>query len=93
MASLHLLADRLPIRRIKEISSLFAAPEDTLIFIGEATTNLIDSGLPEIAQEIHALKNDCDCRGITDLVGSNVNLIDDAEWVTLSAKATKIISW
>lgn len=93
MANLHLFANRISMGRLTEISSELAAAEDTFIFIGESTANLIDTELPEIDQEMNALRADCDCRGITDLLGSNVKIIDDADWVSLSAKATKIISW
>ncbi|MCW8876992.1 MAG: DsrH/TusB family sulfur metabolism protein [Kangiellaceae bacterium] len=93
MANLHLFANRMSNQQLREISSVLAEQDDIFIFIGEATTNLIDSELPQIEQTLNALRADCECRGITDLLNSGINLIEDTDWISISAKATKIISW
>ena len=86
-------------RTISQIASKLAETRErvTLLFIQDgciaATRANCLNSLREGNVEVFALGPDCEARGLTAKVRSNVELIDYRRWVQLVMKEHGIVSW
>lgn len=73
------------------------APDDQLVLIEEAVFAVLDTqwqGFRTAPARIHVLKEDALSRGLATIAGKQaLSLIDVDAWVTLTAQASKTVSW
>lgn len=69
------------------------AAGDAIVLIEEGVYTIADSALKEIEQPVYALQADLQARGLSDKVPATVQIINDDEFVALTIKHDKVVSW
>jgi tRNA 2-thiouridine synthesizing protein B len=70
--------------------------DDAIILIESAVYTACESGqntLGEAQVPVYALKTDIQARGVLDKIHHQIEIIDDAEFVTLCCNHQKSVSW
>lgn len=97
MTTLHLISQPLSLLEFKKQIERFLGKKDQLLFIGDSVTSLLDIEIKEMLNNkgvtSYALKADCECRGIIELVTKQVTQINDEAMVNLTLKHQKVFSW
>jgi|GEM_PF-2256212 len=97
LTKLHLISDSFDIIHLNKQYSRYVEDGEQLLFIGESVINLLDKQiidrLSELDNKYYALKADCKCRGISELLPAEVEQVTDIKMVELTLNNHKTISW
>ena len=86
MSTLHLISQPIDCSNFKKNVARFTSDKDQLLFIGDSVTSLLDqqvfNQIQQLSLKSFALAPDCLCRGIDQLVNTEISQISDLEMET-----------
>ncbi len=95
MANLHLLSQSINADKFCQLYKRLVNVEDRLLLIADAVLLPLDSKVLDQLPDcpIYVLQPDVQCRGLTDKLPSQVQLISDEAMVQLTLQHQQVTSW
>lgn len=97
MDHLHLISQSIELLELKTNLARFGKAKEPLLFIGDAVNSLLIAEIQQYLSQsdypCYALKADCQCRGVEQLINTFIIQISDQTMVELTVKSEQIISW